>query len=47
MLAGGVLKDHTAPRVVPSLVKESTEEEKAEFSALECLDIDIEQAEYL
>jgi len=47
MLSGGVLKDQSAPRVVPSLVKEPTEEEKAEFAALEVLDLDIEQAEYL
>jgi len=42
-----IIVDHTAPRIVPSLVKEITLEEKPEFEALEVLDIDIEQVEYL
>lgn len=47
MIDSGVLKDHTAPRVVESLVQSVTIEEKTEFEALEVLEIDIEQVEYL
>jgi len=47
MLERGILKNESASRVVDTLVKEMTIEEKAEFETLEVLDIELEQAEYL
>lgn len=47
LVAKGCLIDHTAPRVVPTLVTPMTIDEKAEFEGLDVLDVDIEQAEYL
>lgn len=47
MLAQGILKNEAKERVAESLVVPMTIEEKAEFGALEVLDIELEQAEYL
>lgn len=45
MLDQGILKDHQAPRIVSSLIQPLSEEEKMEYSSLECLDIRIDLAE--
>lgn len=47
MLKNGIIKNEAKDRVVESLVVPMTIEEKAEFEALEVLDIELEQAEYL
>lgn len=43
----GVITDNRVKRVVPSLVHPMTIEEKDEIDAMEVLDVDVEQAEYI
>lgn len=43
----GVLTSNSSPRVVPSLYKQLTDEEKNVVELLPSIEIDIEQVEYL
>ena len=47
MVRAELLKPLGVPRVVPSLVKDETIEEKAQFAALEVLDVELESAAWL
>ena len=47
LVADQIIKSNTAPKVVKPLIVPLTVEQKAEYDALEVLDVDIEQAEYI